>query len=159
MPSCKRPPVTCDEPWSKNSSKLAVVAKYELSALRSFELNIAMEIVCGCPLLSRPANGVRFTRYGLKSYVSTLGMGNHKNGSMPPVKIQGNTGATPAGIPSMVTSPSRKAVPPQLPVAEPKSSGKHDHQNSSPICDCRKTSRYACSILRGSETVIVFACA
>src|SRR5947209_984794 len=102
-----------------------------------------------------PANGVRFTRYGTNANVSTPGIGRHKNGSMPPVKIHGYTGATPAGRPSIVTSPSRNAVFPQLNSVDAMSLGKHVYQNSSPICDWRYTSKYARSTLRGNENVPV----
>src|SRR5581483_8093640 len=49
-------PVTCCDPWSWNTSSVAVVEK-PLLAPKTFT-----ETWCGCPLLRRPAKGVRSTR-------------------------------------------------------------------------------------------------
>ena len=73
---------------------------------------------------------------------------------MPPVKIQGKIGTTPAGCPSMLSWPSRKAVPPQACSAPVRSLGTQVYQNSSfaPWC-CRTTSKNALSMLVGSTNV------
>ena len=73
---------------------------------------------------------------------------------MPPVKIHGKIGTTPAACPSMLSWPSRKAVPAQLCSAPVRSLGTQEYQNSSfaPWC-CRTTSRNALSTLRGSAKV------
>src|SRR5262249_61468119 len=81
-------------PWSRNTSSDAVVAKLLLA------LNTLTAISCGAPSLSTAANGVRSTRYGVKFSVWTLGIGRQSSGSMPPVKIHGKIGATPAGRPA-----------------------------------------------------------
>src|SRR6202021_1730470 len=99
-------------------------------------LNTLTETVCSWPLLNTPAKGVRSTREGTKFRVCTPGIGNHKNGSMPPVKIHGDTGATPAGWPSIVISVSRKPVLPQLCSSDATSLGTQVYQNSSPDWLC-----------------------
>src|SRR5258708_639648 len=73
---------------------------------------------------------------------------------MPRVKTQGKIGTTPAGCPSMLSWPSRKAVPAQLCSAPVRSLGTQAYQNSSfaPWC-CRTTSKNAFSMLVGSTNV------
>src|SRR4029077_16255805 len=80
-------------------------------------------------------------------------MGNQRKGSMPPVKIQGKTGATPAGWLSMEISVSRKPGLPQLKSSCETSLGTQVYQNSSLDWLCAKTSRYAFSMLVGMVNV------
>src|SRR5262249_38639828 len=60
MVFCVTSPTTRVEPWSRKSSRVAVVEKYWLS------LVTLMASRWGCPSLSTPANGERSTRYGTK---------------------------------------------------------------------------------------------